>query len=127
MLNNEEPINLMFRTSPQLLTTSGYDWIRRQNYEEIISFGVLLIPAHLVLKHPTPKYIHRQPPSSEGEDRNERLATKSKYVGERSGVRHGLASHMYAQHEHKKRTRPLGVLLLQPSASVNKVKWCNVL
>ena len=26
----------MFRTSPQLLTTSSYDSIRRQNYEEII-------------------------------------------------------------------------------------------
>lgn len=36
MLNNEEPINLMFRTSPQLLTTSSYDSIRRQNYGEII-------------------------------------------------------------------------------------------
>lgn len=36
MLNNEEPIKLMFRTSPQLLTTSSYDSIRRQNYEEMI-------------------------------------------------------------------------------------------
>lgn len=36
MLNNEEPINLMFRTSPQLLTTSSYDSIRRQNYGGII-------------------------------------------------------------------------------------------
>lgn len=57
MLNNEEPINLMFRTSLQLLTMSSYDSICRQNYGGGIIFRVHLIFAHLVFKHPTPNII----------------------------------------------------------------------
>lgn len=37
MLNNEEPVNLMFRTSLELLMKPSYDWIQRRNYEEIIT------------------------------------------------------------------------------------------
>lgn len=37
MLNNEEPINLMFRTSLQLLTMSSYDSICRGGPDGAIS------------------------------------------------------------------------------------------
>lgn len=52
MLNNEEPINLMLRTSLELLTMLSYDVVRSLNYEEII----LPFQAQLPLKHPTLKY-----------------------------------------------------------------------
>lgn len=87
MLNNEEPINLMFRTSPQLLTKSSYDSIRRQNDGEVILLQSATHLAHLVLKTPTTKYDlfdHFKDPSA-CKGQREELLMKYKYCPVRMG------------------------------------------